>query len=88
MTGVAVLALVCFAGSDGVSIAQDTGPPDEDRLAQSTEKPATDETGETSAEYRGKTSDTIAQGLTRPSRQLTTRQKRIFVLGLGTGEKN
>ena len=88
LLGVAVLALVFFAGSDGISMADGSGLPAEARLAQSTKRPAADGTVEIGSENRRKTAGVVDQGRTRPGRPLTTQQKRIFVLGLGADEKN
>ena len=88
LTRVAVLALACFAGSDGVSMADDSGVPVDARLTQSTKKPAAVGTEKTGAADRHKTAGAVDQGPTEPARPLTIQQKRIFVLGLGTREKN
>lgn len=71
--------------------------------AQSTKKPAivgTRETGSgnrrktaggtviTGSANRGKRMGVVDQGRTRRGRRLTTRERRIFVLGLGASEKN
>ena len=69
-------------------MADDSGVPADARLTQSTKKPAaggTEESGETA---RRKTAGAVDQGPTKPVHPLTIQQKRIFVLGLGTSEKN
>ena len=88
LTRVAVLALVCFAGSNGVSMADDSGVPGDARLTQSTKKPAAGGTEETGGAARPKTAGAVDQSPTKPAHPLTIQQKRIFVLGLGTSEKN
>ncbi len=87
LTRAAVLALACFAGSDGVSMADDSGVPADARLTQSTTKPAAVGTEETGRADRRKTAGAVDQGPTKPAQPLTIQQKRIFVLGLGTSEK-
>ena len=84
---VAVLALAFFAGSDGVSMADDSGVPADARLTQSTKKPAAGGTEETGRADRRKTAGAVDQGPTKPVHPLTIQQKRIFVLGLGASEK-
>ena len=84
---IAVLALACFAGSDGVSMADDAGVPADARLTQSTKKPTAGGTEETGGAARRKTAGAVDQSPTGPSRRLTNQQKRIFVLGLGAREK-
>jgi hypothetical protein len=87
LTGVAVLALAFFAGSDGAAVADGSDLPAEARLAQSTQRIVAGGTEEAGGTDRRKTAGAVDQGLTGPSRPLTTRQKRIFVLGLGASEK-
>jgi len=84
---VAVITLACFAGSDGVSMADDSGVPADARLTQSTKKPASGVTEETGGADRRKPAGAVDQGPTGPSRPLTIQEKRIFVLGLGAREK-
>ena len=84
---VALLALAFFAGSDGVSMADDSGVPADARSTQSTNKPAAGGTEETGGAARRKTAGAVDQGPTKPVHPLTIQQKRIFVLGLGTSEK-
>ncbi len=87
LTRIAVLALACFAGSDGVSMADDSGVPADARLTQSTKKPAAGGTEETGGAARPKTAGAVDQGPRKPGQPLTIQQKRIFVLGLGAREK-
>ncbi len=82
-----MLALGCFAGSDGASMADDSGLPADARLTQSTKRPTAGGTEETGGADRRKTAGAVDQGPTGPSRPLTIQQKRIFVLGLGAREK-
>jgi len=44
-------------------------------------------TTETGVADRGKVAGSTEQGITRPGQPLTTRQKRFFVLGIETSEK-
>ena len=103
LTGVVVLALAFFAGWDGVSMADGLGLQAEERLAQSIKRQATGGTWETDSgdrreiaggtvetgnENLRKKADAVDQRRTRRGRPLTTRQKRIFVLGIGASEKN
>jgi hypothetical protein len=88
LTAVAVFAVACFAGSDGASMADDTGLPAEARLAPSTEAPAAGGNKDAGDADSRKTADAVERGHTGPGRPLTTRQKRIFVLGLEASEKN
>lgn len=85
---VAVLALAFFAGSNSVSMADDSGVPADARLTQSTKKPAAGGTEATGGATPKKTAGAVDQGPTKPVHPLTIQQKRIFVLGLGTSEKN
>ena len=87
LTRVAVLALACYSGLDSVSMADDSAPPADARLTQSTKKPAPGGTEETGGTERRETSGAVDQGSTGTSRPLTNQQKRIFVLGLGASEK-
>ncbi len=87
LTRVAVLTLACFAGSAGVSMADDSGVPADARLTQSTKKPAAGGTEETGRADRRKTAGAVDQGPTKPAQPLTIQQKRIFVLGLRAREK-
>jgi hypothetical protein len=69
-------------------MADDPSLPVEARSAQSTKRLAAGETKETNGVDRGKTAGAADEGRTSPGRQLTSQQKRIFVLGLGASEKN
>jgi len=85
---VAVLALGFFAGSNDASLADDASLPADARSTESTKRPTAAGSEETGGADRRKTAVAIDQGPTRPARPLTIQQKRIFVLGLGTSEKN
>ena len=87
VTGVVVLALAYFAGSDGVSIADESGLPAEARLEQSMKRPATSGSVETGSAKGRETAGAVDRDRTKRGRALTTQQKRIFVLGIGAVEK-
>jgi hypothetical protein len=82
-----VLALGFFAGSDGASMADDSGLAADARSTQSTKRPAASGSKETGGAAHRKTLGTGDQGPTKPARPLTVQQKRLFVLGLGAREK-
>ena len=69
-------------------MADDSGVPGDARLTQSTKKPAAGGTEETGGAARPKAAGAVDKGPTKPAHPLTIQQKRIFVLGLGTSEKN
>ena len=87
LTRVAVLALACYSGLDSVSMADDSEPPADARLTQSTKRPAPRGTEESGDAGRRETAGAVERVSNGPSRPLTNQQKRIFVLGLGASEK-
>ena len=88
LMGVMLLALCFFVGLCGVSVADEPGQPADDRPVKTIQAPGANSTGETDREDQVETSDGDEQVRTKSGRTLTIRQKRIFVLGLGAGQKN
>ncbi len=88
LIAVTVFTVAGFVYSDGASMADEAGLPADARLAPSTEELAADGNEDTGDADSRKTADAVEQGRAGPGQPLTTRQKRIFVLGLEASEKN
>ena len=87
VTGVTLLALVCFGGLNGSSMAEQSDLAGEAQSVQPIIGLTTGGTGETGGADRHKVAGAAERRSATPGRPLTTRQKRLFVLGIGIGEK-